>query len=114
MRSFIFSLLLALPVFAVAIEDAPPPMPSENAPVTANSSTNAPKAETEKPDIRVIKKGDATLTEYRMRGHLYQIRVEPKVGEPYFLVDTLGQGNFIRQNGPTENISVPRWVLFSW
>lgn len=107
MRSLIFSLslLLALPSLAAEVEDAPPPMPAEKA---------AAKGEQPIPDIRIIERGDATLTEYRIHGRLYQIKVVPVVGQPYFLVDPAGQGNFVRQSGPTENIAVPRWVLFSW
>ena len=106
MRSLIFSLSLfiALPAVSAEVADAPPPMPAETAP-----ATDAPA-----PDIRVIERGNATLTEYRIHGHLYQIKVVPVVGQPYFLVDPAGQGNFVRQSGPTENIAVPRWVLFRW
>lgn len=104
MRSLIISLLLAFPAFAAAVEDAPPPMPAES----------APEQEAPAPDIRVIERGDATLTEYRIHGHLYQIKVVPVVGQPYYLVDPAGRGNFVRQSGPTENIAVPRWVLFRW
>jgi len=53
--------------------------------------------------------------EYRLRGKLYMIKVTPKVGKPYYLVDEQGRGAFIRHDeviGP--RISVPQWVLFEW
>lgn len=104
MRSLIISLslLLTYPAFAAEVDDAPPPIPAE-------ASADTPKA-----DIRVVKKGDVTMSEYRINGHLYQIKVEPAGGPAYYLVDPNGQGNFVRQSGPMENIAVPRWVLFSW
>ncbi len=104
MRNLIISLslLFSYPAFAAEVEDTPPPMPAE-------SSEDKPKA-----DIRVVKKGDVTMTEYRMNGHLYQIKVTPAVGPSYFLIDPNGKGNFVRQSGPSENIAIPSWVLFSW
>lgn len=104
MRSLIISLslLLSYPAFASEVSDTPPPMPAE-------ASEDLPKA-----DIRVVQKGDVTMTEYRINGHLYQIRVQPAAGPEYYLVDPNGRGNFVRQSGPTENIAVPRWVLFRW
>ena len=35
--------------------------------------------------IKVIQVGDDTIEEYRRGGQLYQIRVIPKIGKPYFI-----------------------------
>lgn len=69
----------------------------------------------EEPEIRIIEMKDAIHTEYRLHGKLYMIKVEPKVGKPYILVDPEGRGAFERRDevlGP--RISVPRWVLFEF
>jgi hypothetical protein len=69
----------------------------------------------EEPEIRIIEKADAVHAEYRLRGKLYMIKVTPKVGKPYYLIDEQGRGAFIRHDeaiGP--RISVPQWVLFEW
>ncbi|WP_048306458.1 DUF2782 domain-containing protein [Halomonas sp. PR-M31] len=64
------------------------------------------------PDITVRQEEDRTIREYRVNGQLYAIRIEPKVGPAYFLVDDDGDGDF--QRSDNERIAVPSWVLFSW
>ncbi|WP_227367390.1 DUF2782 domain-containing protein [Halomonas sp. M20] len=64
------------------------------------------------PDITVRQEEDRTIREYRVNGQLYAIRIEPKAGPAYFLVDDDGDGDFRRSDD--ERIAVPNWVLFSW
>jgi hypothetical protein len=66
------------------------------------------------PDIRVIRKADATLEEYRFNGKLYMVKVTPKMGKPYYLYDEEGTGNLIRRDDTHSHIAPPRWTLFSW
>ncbi|WP_297572537.1 DUF2782 domain-containing protein [uncultured Deefgea sp.] len=102
------SFCLTLPAFAATIgdgvADTPPAMPAE-------TKSNKPQPQ---PDIRIVEKGDATLTEYRINGRLYQIKVVPKVGKPYFLIDPNGQGNFVTQGNMIDNIAVPSWVILEF
>ncbi|GLS02874.1 hypothetical protein GCM10007860_00170 [Chitiniphilus shinanonensis] len=97
----LFSLLAA---FAVAADDTPPPMPDEG----------ADAATVEEPEVRIIEKDDATVAEYRIQGKLYMMRVTPRVGKPYYLIDREGNGRFDREDIGGPNLSVPRWVLFEW
>lgn len=60
------------------------------------------------PDISVRQEANQTLREYRVNGKLYAIKVEPKDGSAYFLVDRNGDGNFERQGG--DNVEIPGWV----
>jgi|SRR5690606_35200155 len=63
------------------------------------------------PRITIVedKERDATLQIYQVNGQVYGIRVIPKVGVPYNLVDTNGQGQFTRN--AADRILVPEWVL---
>ncbi len=63
------------------------------------------------PKITIVedKDKDATLQIYQVNGQIYGIRVIPKQGVPYNLVDTNGEGNFIRD--AADRILVPEWVL---
>jgi hypothetical protein len=64
------------------------------------------------PQVTITKKKDVVIEEYRAAGKLYMIKVTPKVGKPYYLIDERGDGEFARQDGPTgPNISPPRWVI---
>lgn len=80
----------------------PPPIPATDSPVSANVQ----------PEVRIIEKADATVAEYRLNGKLYMMKVTPKVGAPYFMVDREGNGRF-SESGDIggDNLSPPRWVL---
>lgn len=66
------------------------------------------------PDITITESGDKTVYEYRVRGVLYMVRVQPQLGPPYYLYDLNGDGMIDAQDRSTRNTSVPQWVLFSW
>ena len=46
-----------------------------------------------------------------MSGKLYMIKVTPKIGKPYYLVDDRGDGKFSRQESLDSGFRPPRWVL---
>ncbi|AZN37288.1 DUF2782 domain-containing protein [Iodobacter ciconiae] len=105
MRPILFCFLLSSSVYAAAPSDAPPPLPA----------TESEAKVLEAPEIRVIEKNDVTIAEYRIRGKLYMVKVSPKVGLPYFLIDKEGQGRFDRSDDlGSSNLSVPRWVIFEF
>jgi len=63
------------------------------------------------PQVTITKKADLVIEEYRLGGKLYMIKVTPKIGKPYFMVDERGDGEFSRQDGPVgTNLRPPRWV----
>lgn len=96
--------LIVAPAFAQEDSAQPSPPPA---------ATDAPAPEEDAvPDIRIVEKARAQHQEYRLNGRLYMIRVVPKHGKPYYLVDPSGDGLFRRHNGPLEDIAVPQWVLF--
>jgi len=69
----------------------------------------------EEPEVTIIQRDRDVIEEYRIRGQLYMIRVVPRQGVPYYLVDTDGDGNLeTRRNEVTEDLLVPNWILFRW
>lgn len=65
------------------------------------------------PEVVILKRGEDTVEEFRIRGRLYMIKVTPPHGVPYYLVDREGDGVMARQDVmPT--LSVPMWVIKSW
>ena len=63
------------------------------------------------PQITIIERSETTIEEYRIRGRMYMMKVTPKVGAPYYLVDDQGDGNFIRHEGLDSGLRVPRWII---
>lgn len=66
---------------------------------------------TPEPKITIVqdKEKDSTLQIYEVNGQIYGIRVIPRHGVPYNLVDPNGAGNFIPN--AADRILMPQWVL---
>ena len=79
----------------------PPPPPVDN---------SAADSELE-PSVTITKQAEQTIEEYRANGKLYMIKVIPKVGPPYYLVDDLGDGKFSRQEALDSSVRPPRWSV---
>lgn len=66
------------------------------------------------PMVTTRKVGEDTVHEYRIKGKLYQQRVQPAKGPAYYLIDEKGEGKFTRVDGPEVKLAVPMWVLLEW
>jgi len=67
------------------------------------------------PQVTIIQRDDALIEEYRLNGRMYMVKITPKIGKPYYLVDRDGDGNMeSRMSEIYDDFSVPQWVLFSW
>jgi hypothetical protein len=69
--------------------------------------------EEELPQVTIVKRGSDTVTEFRLRGKLYMVRVTQPNGATYYLVDQEGNGHWVRNDG-NHKLIVPTWVLTSW
>lgn len=83
------------------LQPLPPPPPMD---------TSATDSDLE-PQVTITKKSDMTVEEYRSGGKLYMIKVTPKVGPPYYLVDERGDGKFARQESLDSGLRPPTWVI---
>ena len=63
------------------------------------------------PEVTITKETEQTVEEYRVGGKLYMIKIIPKVGKPYYLVDDRGDGKFSRQESLDSGVRPPRWVI---
>lgn len=71
--------------------------------------------ETLEPDITIIEKAQETVQEYRVNGRLYMVKVTPRRGAAYYLVDNDGDGQLETRTGdPAAEIVVPQWIILSW
>jgi len=94
-------LVLLVPLAAPAQDDADSPEQDESARPT--------------PDVTITQGRDKTIAEYRIHGRLYMIKVTPKKGVPYYLVDTDGDGNLeTNRSELTEDLLIPSWTLLKW
>ena len=68
----------------------------------------------EQPQVTIIQRGTETIEEYRINGRLYMIKVTPKKGVPYYLIDTTGNGTFDTRTELTQDLRIPGWILLKW
>ncbi|HEC17933.1 MAG TPA: DUF2782 domain-containing protein [Gammaproteobacteria bacterium] len=55
------------------------------------------------------------IEELRVNGQLYAIRINPRHGVPYYLVDSDGDGNLeTRKNDIDSDLLIPAWVIKKW
>ncbi len=66
------------------------------------------------PEVTITETDEGTVYEYRVKGQVYMVKVQPIVGPPYFLLDTNGDGVLDVEQRRTPDLAVPQWLLFSW
>ncbi|MET0066623.1 MAG: DUF2782 domain-containing protein [Candidatus Thiodiazotropha sp.] len=66
------------------------------------------------PDVTIIKKDEGTISEYRINGQLYMVKIQPLKGPAYYLIDRDGDGEFDSRSDDPTDISVPQWILLRW
>ena len=105
------------PAFSVAQEE---PLANEE------SLADETKTETKKPDedkddplsgaeVTIHKSEERAIEEYRVNGRLVQIKITPKHGYPYYLIDTDNDGSFdVRSSEAWSNTTVNTWKIFEW
>ena len=100
-------LLLLLSLFSLgAYAEKQAPVDSEPLPPPAKGG-----AFDDEPQVTIIKKAEQTVEEYRLGGKLYMIKIIPKIGKPYYLVDSRGDGKFSRQESLDSGVRPPSWVI---
>ncbi len=66
------------------------------------------------PEVTIIETDKEIIQEYRINGRLYMVRITPRAGPPYYLLDLDGDGELDVEEDDISNISIPQWVLFRW
>ena len=100
-------LLLTLIVSSLAVAAAPP---SDRPPELKPVPDGAPGPGGE-PAVTIKESSQGRVVEYRANGKLFMLKVIPKVGKPYYLVDRTGDGQFVWQGNLGSNLQPPMWVL---
>lgn len=110
-----FLTLLLLGGFSIAAHAAKPaPGKLEPLPPPPAISAGSDESALDEPEVVITKETEQTIEEYRVGGKLYMIKVTPKHGKPYYLVDDLGDGKFVRQESLDSGLRVPRWIIHSF
>jgi hypothetical protein len=106
MRLLPFLLLSGLSLSAFA----QPPVPSNLEPLPPPPAFDA-QEDLGEPEVTITTEKDQTVEEFRANGKLYMIKITPKHGVPYYLVDDRGDGKFTRQESLDSGLRVPQWII---
>jgi hypothetical protein len=87
--------------------------PSDLKPLPAPPSLD-PNEGPDEPQVTITKSTEQTVEEFRSNGKLYMIKVTPKHGKPYYLIDDRGDGKFARQESLDTGLRVPQWVILKF
>jgi hypothetical protein len=107
-------LMLALGPLAAQEElEKPPEIP----PIDAPDQPLPPKVQQEQlePAVTIHEEEDRQVEEYRYNGRLYMVKITPRVGLPYYYIDTDGDGNL--ETTPTkglEPVQPIHWKIKEW
>lgn len=96
--------LLVTTGYALAAPAVPPPPDVKPVPDGPPSANDAP-AVTIKPS------GKGRVEEYRANGRIYMLKITPKVGKPYYLIDQKGEGFFTRRDTLEGGLQPPMWKV---
>ncbi len=110
MRALFFISLISL-TFAASAETQ---QPANLEPLPPPVFDAGPDSSVDEPEVTITRQSDQTVEEYRVGGKLYMIKITPKVGPPYYLVDDRGDGKFSRQESLDSGLRPPRWIIKSF
>lgn len=87
------------------LPDIPPPPKLEN--------STAP--DDEAPQVTIRQEADSKVEEFRTKsGKLYAIRVTPRIGKPYLLIDPDGKGTMTNAGEINGGVKPPQWTIFEF
>jgi len=110
-----FMFLLLLSCFSsTAFAEKTVPDKLEPLPPPPVFSPGPDESAVDEPQVTITRQTEQTIEEFRSGGKLYMIKVTPKHGKPYYLVDDRGDGKFSRQESLDSGLRVPRWIIRSF
>jgi len=89
--------------FSQKAQTPPPVLPEED------DSRNIPQ-----PEVRIIRKKDVVIEEYSVNGRVRYVKITPTSGNPYYMVDTDGDGVLDTRNDNFANPPINQWILLEW
>ncbi len=110
--SIALAVAVALVCASAAFGQASPPMEALPPPPIPD---RVEEGESLEPEVTIRTTPRGTVQEYRVNGQLYMIKVFPKRGYPYYLIDADGDGRLeTTSHELAPGFLIPAWVLYRW
>jgi hypothetical protein len=71
-----------------------------------------PMPESDEPAVRIPVQERDKVEEIRDGGRVVMLKVTPPGGRPYYLIDTSGNGNWMRRDALDDGVRVPMWPIY--
>jgi hypothetical protein len=68
----------------------------------------------DEPSVRIPVQESDKVEEIRDGGRVVMLKVTPAGGKPYYLLDTTGNGNWMRRDSLDDGVRVPQWPIRQW
>ncbi len=68
----------------------------------------------DEPSVRIPVQESDKVEEIREGGRVVMLKVTPAGGRPYYLVDTTGNGNWMRRDSLDDGVRVPMFPIKQW
>lgn len=107
MRALTFLLLTSWSLNVLAAQ----PVPADLQPLPAQPTAYDARNDADEAEVTITKQRTQMVEEYRAGNRLYMIKITPKIGAPYYLVDDRGDGKFARQESLDSGFRPPQWVI---
>lgn len=66
-------------------------------------------------EVTITKTKDRVIEAYKINGRIVQVKITPKNGYPYYLIDTDGDGTFdVRSSEAWKRTTVNTWKIYQW
>ena len=109
MRPILF-LMLSFAAASALAQQRPPklePLPEPPPPPLVRDGADEPR-------VRISPQEGDRVEEVREGGRVKMLRVTPPHGVPYYLIDTTGNGNWIRRDSTDDGVRVPMWTIWTF
>ena len=110
MRRALF-LVLSVAASSALAQQRPPklePLPEPPSPPLVRD------AGADEPRVRIAPQQGDRVEEVREGGRVLMLKVTPPDGIPYYLIDTTGNGNWMRRDSLDDGVRVPMWTIKSF
>jgi len=107
--------LLALIIFSVTVAIAGEPEKNEARVFSSEDVDPSLIEESFEPEINIQQFDNREVQEYSVNDHVYMLKITPKNGFPYYLVDPDGTGEMeYKRDTVGLEVNPPQWTLFRW
>jgi len=112
-RLLLVALLLVVPLVASSVATAQRKPPPKLEPLP-EAPPPPPLPTLEEPVVRIPVQKEDRVEEVREGGRVVALKVTPPNGPTYYLIDTSGNGTWMRRESLDDGVRVPMWPIYTW